>query len=120
MEIESLIDDILNMPTIFHELGNVSYYTLLKNSGYFEKCNQISENDILKRIIRNPECVEQWLIYSEDQRSSPSWYIAQQNNNEYLVDRYPQLKSSQPRKFLDVNEACAAFVKVAIEQIRKI
>jgi hypothetical protein len=118
MEVGNLIGDIINIPTQFQELGNVTFPHLLRNYGYFALFSHITEDKILEELNRHPEWVQQWLNYSADQRCSPAWYFIEGENGKYIVDRYPPIKNSPAREFENVNEACAVFIKIYIEKIR--
>jgi hypothetical protein len=120
MEIGNLIEDIINIPTKFHELRDVSFYTLLKNSGYFVLYNQISEEKIFEQLSKHPEWVNQWIQYSEDQRVSSCWYFIPGKKGKYIIDHYPQIEKSKAREFSSIKEACAYFIKLKIEETRKL
>jgi len=64
MEVGNLIGDIINIPTQFQELGNVTFPHLLRNYGYFALFSHITEDKILEELNRHPEWVQQWLNYS--------------------------------------------------------
>lgn len=119
MNKETLISSIVNLPENFYSLGNISIYSLLKETGYFEMYNQVDEINIVKELIRNPEYINQWLSWSEDKRSCSGWYFKQNGDNKYIVGYYPAKEDLKTIEYSDIKEACAAFIKREIEDIRK-
>ncbi|HEY8781452.1 MAG TPA: hypothetical protein VIM16_07560 [Mucilaginibacter sp.] len=73
MKTENIINDIINLPSKFRDLRDISFYSLLKNTGYFELFDQVNENKILDQLIKNPERIQQWLDYSDDKRTSTGY-----------------------------------------------
>lgn len=119
MNTETLINSIVNLPEKFYSLENISIYSLLKEMGYFEMYSQVDEINILKELIRNPKCINQWLSWSEDKRSCLGWYFKQNGENKYIVGYYPVKGNLKIIEYFDIKEACAAFIKREIEDIRK-
>jgi hypothetical protein len=109
--------DIIFLPKKFYE-GNASIYSLLKESGYFEQHNQISEADIFGELTQHLECIDQWLSLSKDKRSNSGWYFKEDDSGKYVVDYFPPKEGLKRIEYLDKVEACAAFIKREIEDIR--
>jgi hypothetical protein len=117
MKKSAIIKDIIFLPKRFSE-GNTSIYALLKESGYFELHNAISEADIFENLTHHLECIDGWLSLSEDKRSSSGWYFKQDDNGKYIVGYFPLKENLVIAEYLDEVEACAAFIKREIEDIR--
>ena len=117
MKKSQIINDIIFLPKRFYE-GDISIHSLLKASGYFEHHNEINEADILEELTHHLECIDGWLSLSEDKRSSSGWYFKQNNNCKYLVGYFPPQENLRITEYLDEIEACAAFIKREIEDIR--
>jgi hypothetical protein len=111
-----MIEEIIFLPNKFQE-GNDTIYTLLKNTGYFDNKNEVNESDIYEALLKNQECINQWIIFSEDNRSSPSWYIIEYKKGKYTVGFYPEDKNLKPVDYKDKALACAKFVKRKIDDI---
>lgn len=79
-----IVGQIAKLPQRFRSLGDVSMFSLLEASDYFASHNKISEADIGAALACCPECVEAWLQYSEDKRTS-GWYIVQHDKGGYEV-----------------------------------
>ncbi len=112
---------IVTMPRRFHSLGNISIFSLLEETGYFELHDQISADDIRTALLYCPECVQEWIQYSEDKRSSSGWYLTL--NDEGLYETaYFDIKAvpntTNRVQYKDAIDACAAFIKHEIESIR--
>jgi hypothetical protein len=114
-----LLAQIVTLPRRFHSLGNVSMFSLLEATGYFELHDQISEGDIRAALLHCPECIEEWMQYSEDKRTSSGWYVTQDDEGcyetGYIADASTRTKRIQYESLVD---ACAFFIKHEIEEIR--
>lgn len=119
MNAEEIINRIIYLPMKFKSLGNISIYSLLKETGYFEMYNQINEANIIEGLTKHPKCINQWLRWSEDKRTSSGWYFQQNRNGKYIVGYYPTKEDFQLTEYTDIYEACAVFIKREIEEIRK-
>lgn len=117
MSSHKVISDILHIPRDFHKLKNVSIYTLLKESGYFEIHSLISVEAIRMLLISEPKCYEEWLAYSKDKRCNSGWYFTQEEKHKYIVGYYPSRNKSS-LSYEDPLEACSVFIKKEIENIR--
>jgi hypothetical protein len=113
----SIIKNIIFLPKQF-STGNDSVYFLLKESGYFELYNQISERDIFEILIQYLECIDQWLIFSSDKRCNSGFYFTQNDSGKYIVGYLSIEGNKKTTEYLDKFEACAAFIKQEVEEIR--
>ncbi len=102
------------MPIEFREKQNVSMYELLRESGYFEKPTQITEEMLEIYFNKNPELIKAWLQESEDTRSSPAWYFKKGMFFRWHVGIYP---GNEKQSFSSQSKACAYYVKKYIENI---
>lgn len=115
----TVIRRIIYLPGQFQKIGDVSIYSLLKESGYFELHNEINEADIIREIIVNPQCISQWMTWSDNKRSNEGWYFKQSKEGKYIVGYFPQKEGAKMREYSDINDACATFIKLELEDIRK-
>lgn len=121
MKIKEVLNNIIFLPKSLNYNENISAYSLLKGSSYFEFHEAISEKDIFNALIKNPDCLSQWLVYSEDRRSTPNWYFTQQiKKGTYIVGFYPPQKDVKETEYANMAEACAAFIKKHIELMRRL
>lgn len=118
MNTKDTVNKILSIPREFNNLRNTSIYSLLKESGYFETYNQVKEVDIAEALKKQPECITDWLMWSEDKRSSSGWYLKQNEFGKYTVGYFPERKDFKLTEYSDLTEACAVFIKREIEEIR--
>ena len=119
MNTEIIISSVVNLPDKFYKVKNVSIYLLLKKTGYFETHIEVDEANILKYLVSHKECVNQWLCWSEDKRNSSSWYFNEIEVGKYIVGYFPINEHFEPMEFSDIIEACTAFIKREVEDIRK-
>ena len=111
---------IVTLPRTFHSLGNVSIFYLLQATGYFDLHDQTSEADIRAALVRCPECVQEWMQYCSDKRSSSGWHIRLNDEELYEVG-YFDIKADHDTnrvQYENAIDACAAFIKHEIESIR--
>ena len=117
MTIEETINGIIRLPMVFHSLGNASAYDLLRQSGYLESREAITEDVLYKALALHPECVDAWLAYSEDNRC-PGWYVREEAANRSYVLGYAGGSQDRPsRVFADRVQACANYIKLEIDGI---
>ncbi len=119
MEKSNIIKEIISIPARFYSEGNISFYSLLKKTGYFELYNQISEVDIFEMLKQDLECITQWLSWSEDKRVTYGWYFKESLNGNYIVGHFPPKEDFKTIEYSDVSQACSVFIKREIEDIRK-
>jgi hypothetical protein len=119
MNTNTMLAQIVTLPRKFHSQGTVSMFSLLQGTGYFGLHDQISEDDIREALLRCPECVQEWMQYAEDKRTSSGWYVTLNDEGcyetGYIVDARTRTNRVQYENAID---ACAAFVKNEIESIR--
>jgi hypothetical protein len=99
--------------------GNVSINVLLKETGYFEVHSQINEANISNELKKHPEYINHWLNWSNNKRTNSGWFFKQENNGKYVVGYSPEKPDLNHFEYSDLPEACAAFIKLEIEEIRK-
>ncbi len=118
MKIDSAILNILKIPEKFYYYGENSIYTLLQETGYYNKYEQIDENNILSNLMIYPECISFWLRWSYNKRSDSGWYIKKIENEKYCFEYFPIAAATEKKEYLNIETACAAFIKKEIEDIR--
>lgn len=110
---ELLLERICAEPT--RSDAPVALYRELIQESTLKAATEIAEATIEAYLRKHPELVRQWLGLSENQRSSPNWYLQEEKPNQWLVGYYPP-DSSKPRKrYHNGFEAVAFFIKRHIE-----
>jgi len=118
MEKHNISKNIVFLPGRFYAVENISIYFLLRDTGYFEMHDQITEANLFEALIQYPECINQWLSWSEDKRSNSGWYFKQSENGKYVVGYFPTKDGLKINEYSEIAKACAAFIKHEIEDIR--
>jgi hypothetical protein len=118
MDTESLLLKIIDLPDQFKKVGNKSIITLLKESGYVESFDNINEDNIAELLGKYPEKIIYWLIWSDDKRSRSGWYFIQENENLFRIGYLPKDKKVDELKYSNKIRACAAYIKLELEDIR--
>jgi len=116
----NIATQIVTIPRRMHS-DDKSPFALLKETGYFELHDQVSVDDIRNALVRDPACVQEWMQYIDDQRCSSSWYFVLNDDGLYEVgffDSNTDPAYSNQLLYENAMEACAAFIKHEIEDIR--
>lgn len=120
MSIAKTVAGLIHLPRNANRLGDVSIYSLLLDLGYFDVHNQITEEGIQRALVGEPECVAEWLRFSDDKRVSAGWFF-RKGDKVYQVGYFPaKSKHDQSVDYIDGTTACAAFIKREIEDIRQL
>lgn len=119
MDTADVAREIVTLPRRFHGAGNVSIFSLLEATGYFDVYDQIFEDDIRAALLRCPECLQEWMQYAEDKRTASGWYITQNDEGCYETGYITEVDTCTNRvQYEKATDACAAFIKHEIESIR--
>lgn len=105
---------VARMAIDFQSRSDVSMKTLLEVSGYLAAPDEVSVEALEMEFKRHPDLVESWLRESEDNRSSPAWYVRSLGAS-WEVGRYP---GGPCDEFTELTVACATYVKRFVEQMR--
>ena len=115
--LETSLENICTMPLMLKMNRNQNSYSLLKTSGYLIDPDAVTEDLIEQYLRARPHLVKAWLHHSQDQRSSPSWYLKAPdscNPDEagWSVGFVPRPYRRIPADmFKDGYVACARFIK---------
>jgi hypothetical protein len=115
-----IVERIVLMPRTLKE-KDLSEHKFLNETGYFQEYDKVSEKQIYLKLIQFPECIVEWIQYSEDQRSDQHYYIIGKEQKWFVnfwSSRDKTLNTS--KTFTDKVEACAYFIKKHIDYIRKL
>ncbi len=105
-----IINKLINIPVDFHELGNKSWNTLLKESGYLENREKVTVDKIEEALRLRSNLINDWIQFSDDNRSTPAWVLGKGDSGKYSVTHYPEGKEFQDLVTLDGFKACAYFI----------
>ena len=108
--IDSSINQICTLPNRFRG-GQKSPRVLIKESGI--DARKLSADALVAVLKSRPELVLEWLRWSEDKRSSPSYYFTAEGSR-YVVGHYP---GDERVEFDDPVDACADFIVKEVRQL---
>ena len=118
MNLQTTILRVISLPRKFYQNGDVSIHSLLRDSGYFEMYELVSEEALCAAIYDHPEYINDWLSFSEDKRTS-GWYFQRSSNEQWEVGYVSAGGGSiDAARYSDPARACASFVKHEVEDIR--
>lgn len=110
---------LIDLPSEYSRLRSISFYDLLKKTGYFDVPDEIGESALVEGFRMRPDSVRDWIQYSEDKRTNSGWYIGEAGG-EYIVGYLGDEAGKKSKKlFKDRIGACAYFVKMEIEEVRR-
>jgi hypothetical protein len=119
MSMSDIAAKIIRLPREFYTSGNVSMSSLLEATGYFALHDQVSERDIRRALLACPECIQEWMQYSEDKRTPSGWYFTQNDEGCYETGYIADARTRTTRvQYEHATDGCAAFIKHEIESIR--
>ena len=120
IEANKTCEAVARMPSTLVVRGDVSPYDLLAHSGYFDRHAEITP-DLLRAVLsRDPMLVNDWLEYSENKRTSSGWYFRRAATGFDVGFLGKDGRKVDERTYVDVIEACAAFIKKEIEEMRQL
>jgi hypothetical protein len=105
---ESVVERACRLPRDFHELGNLSTFDLVRQSGYLDLPETLASEAAADFLRRNPSLVEDWLIWSSDKRVGSGWAFYEKSGG-YIVELVPAGKDKK-LVFADKFLACAEYV----------
>lgn len=119
MDATKSIATLIDLPRELRIRGDVSMFFLLKEAGYFDAYDSISEEGIQAQLQGRADSIREWLMYSDNKRTDRGWYFQQQDGAGYIVGYFPS-GVEQPRQYSSGADACAFFIKRELEEIRQI
>ena len=111
MTTEEAIRQICSLPVDFRT-GNKSVYDLLRDSRVERR--SVSVASVLPILRLNPGLVDEWLMWSEDERSTPAYYFSEEGG-KYMVGRLPD--ESDSVEFDSRLDACADYIVKTIRMM---
>jgi hypothetical protein len=87
----------------------------VRRSGYHSVRREITVDRLSDCLATDPDLVDAWLMWSEDNRSTPAWYIESLDTGAFEVGYYDHGRTSQ-LTFDDRIRACAEYVRHYLEQ----
>ena len=105
---------VCRLPIEFRH-GNVSAIDLVRRSGYVAARHDVTVDRLADCLATDPDFVDAWLKWSEDNRSTPAWYIKSLDTGAFEVGYFDHGRTSQAM-FDDRIRACAEYVRHYVEQ----
>ena len=103
---------------LFHERGDISMVALLAEAGDPGVIEGVSVEDLVQGLSDQPKTVDSWVQLSEDNRSSPAWFVRQKKNDPmWEVGYYPDGESTY---FDNPIDACANYIRHYLDQLCRI
>ena len=120
MKVSVTINGLIHLAHKFDSVGDVSIYNLLKETGYFENHDKIFIKNIRAALKNHPECVDDWMLYSDNKRSRSGWYFKQKGTKGYIVGYLSENKGGNAcKEFSNRVDACALFIKHEVDDIKE-
>ena len=110
-----VVTDVCRLPIDFYQ-SNVSPIDLVRRSGYLKLRGDVTVERLSAGLAREPELVDAWLMWSNDNRSTPAWYIKELDGGGFEVGYYDHGRASQT-VFDDRVRACAEYARHYLEGV---
>jgi hypothetical protein len=105
--LDSTLESLCQIPHDFHARGDVSFFDLLEECGFPSVADKISTELLAELIRKRPAVIEEWLGWSQDQRSSDASFFRQcGSGTEIAYLRDPD----SPTYFSDPPIGCATYI----------
>ena len=88
----------------------LSLQQLLSETRYRELRPHIIPATVVAHVTAHPELVEQWLMYSEDKRTSGGWYFTGEGREWELGRLDSRSRRVDQRRHTSSVEACASYI----------
>jgi hypothetical protein len=93
-------------------------HALLDGTGYLVAHEKITEALLHQELLDHPECIAEWLTWSESKRTDSGWFL-RRTAKGCEVGFFPASRDHHRAiAYTDPAAACAAFIKREIEDIR--
>lgn len=103
-----------------YEKGGMTPLQIFQATGYSEHHAEVTPEVILKELEACPDMIGDWYVWSENNRSTPSWHIFKDEHDGWIVEFFQENgKASHVRTFSDAFTATAFFVKMEMEKFRR-
>ena len=109
----AMLDKVLNFPravTQSNKSVNVICANLARDCSY-----QLPDIDeLLEGLRNNGDLIESWVEYSNNKRSTPSWYFLKQGQ-KYKIGYISPTRTYDVGSYTEPSFACALFIKLELE-----
>ena len=108
-----VVERVCRLPRDFRLVGTKSIIQLAEEIGLPSHRECITSSAVKSQLLAQPELVDDWLLWSADQRCSPAWYFCK-DGEEYIVGYGP---NGEEMRFANHLSACTQFVIHEVENI---
>jgi hypothetical protein len=112
------LEIICNFPTIY-KTGDKGPSDILKQSGYFDISQDLTEEKIATYINNNCGLVETWLNFTENIRHNPAWGLQTLDKSTWTVFYMDNGQVKKEFTFDNSANACAKLIKMTMDEITK-
>ena len=121
MYTNQIVLSILSIPKKMDENPHISFNAHLNEIQNASIGVNVSFDDIWDALKLHPNFIQDWIVYSEDQRCSNAWYFRKSESMAYEVGLYV---NKEGYKFVTMYEdaalACAIFIQKSLSSYIKI
>lgn len=118
MDMHMIARNVVQIPRLMQKDTHLSIASALELTGYNQNYSSIETTQLAEALAADKTLLDEWKQYSEDKRTTSGWYI-EFTQNDFIVGYFESSRgSTQKLHFTNPVDACAAFVKREIENIR--
>ena len=110
---ENVVERVCCLPRDFRLVGTKSVIQLAEEIDLPAHRDCVTSSAVESQLLAQPELVEDWLLWSADQRRSPAWYFCE-DGEEFVVGYSP---NGEEKRFKSRISACTNFVIHEVENI---
>lgn len=115
MDEQEVIIKVIHFPRRFIDSKDTTLVSLIRESGCDKIHASISVSNIRDALNKSPECIDEWLAFSADKRTSSGWFFRLSSDDKYEVGFLSKSGVvSELTESADCFEVCAMFVKEEI------
>ena len=108
-----VVERVCRLSRDFRRVGTKSVFQLAEEIGLPAHRECITATAVESQLLAQPELVDDWLLWSADQRGLPAWYFFE-DGEEYVVGYGP---NGEEKRFTTRINACTQFIIHEVENI---
>lgn len=108
-----VVERVCRLPRDSRLVGTKSLIQFAEEIGLPAHHECVTSSAVESQLLAQPELIDDWLLWSADQRGSPAWYFCEDGEG-YIVGYGP---NGEEKRFTNRISACTQFVIHAIGNI---
>ncbi|MBF0386172.1 MAG: hypothetical protein HQL27_09950 [Candidatus Omnitrophica bacterium] len=99
---------------------NKSLRELFRETRYKEYGVKITIENIENTLKKNPDYIDDWLLYSQNKRCTPAWYFVKQPTNVFVIGYLDSDGKKVSEKIMNNSiTACAYMIRMEMDELNQ-